>query len=133
MTDQEALYVFRQKRADETLSEAEKMVREHYSGASVVNRAYYAMFYQILALFIHESIEVKTSRHSGVIAAFDKEFIRTGKLPKEMSESLHTVFEARQTGDYKDFTEFSSQDADEYVTMAVTFADSVKKYLKGYA
>ncbi len=106
------------------------MQKDHYSGASVVNRAYYAVFYQILALFIHESIEVKTSRHSGVISVYDREFVHTGELSKETSEFLHAIFEARQTGDYKDFLEFSSQDIDDYVSMAVKFADRVKEYLE---
>jgi uncharacterized protein (UPF0332 family) len=42
---------------------------------SVVNRAYYAIFYGIIALFIHENVEHKTSKHSGIISIFDKSIV----------------------------------------------------------
>lgn len=52
MTDSEALYSYRLKQAEETLAEAEKMLAEEFSPRSIINRAYYAMYYVLLALFI---------------------------------------------------------------------------------
>lgn len=52
MTDKETLYFYRLKQAEETLYEAEKMVKENFSPRSIINRAYYSMFYAILALFV---------------------------------------------------------------------------------
>jgi uncharacterized protein (UPF0332 family) len=39
----------------------------------------------------------KTPRkHRGVLALFDTECVRTGRLPKELSAALHQLFDARQ-------------------------------------
>ena len=52
MTDRQALYLYRIGQAEETLSDAEKMLAENLTPRSIVNRACYSMFYALLALFI---------------------------------------------------------------------------------
>jgi uncharacterized protein (UPF0332 family) len=64
----------------ESLSDAERMLQNGLSPRSITNRAYYAMFYAVLALFLNTGINAKTSKHAGVISVFDKEFIHAGKL-----------------------------------------------------
>ncbi|NIO04347.1 MAG: HEPN domain-containing protein [Proteobacteria bacterium] len=73
----------------------------------MINRAYYAVFYAILALFLHGDIRAKTSKHSGVITVFDRDFVPTGKIGKHYSKILHRMFDARQQSDYKGPVEFS--------------------------
>lgn len=51
-----------------------------------MNRLYYAMFYAVLALL--QEKEMGTSKHSGAIALFDREYVKTGLFPKEMSKAL---------------------------------------------
>ena len=51
MTDRETLFRYRLKEAEETLADAEQMLTGGFSPRSVVNRAYYAVFYFILAVF----------------------------------------------------------------------------------
>ena len=72
------------------------MLEGGISARSVVNRAYYAMFYAVIALFIHENIEHKTSKHSGIISIFDHSIVHTGKMGREYSRMLHRSFNARQ-------------------------------------
>jgi len=36
-------------------------------------------FYAVLAFFLSEDISIRSSKHSGVISLFDKEFILSGK------------------------------------------------------
>ena len=55
--------------ADEPLRAASILLREDSLRASV-NRSYYAMFYAVLALLATRKEE--TSKHSGVIALFDR-------------------------------------------------------------
>jgi len=43
---------------------------------------------------------METSKHSGVISLFDKEFVKTGSFPKEFSKWLHDAFTVRQRSDY---------------------------------
>jgi len=130
MTDQEALFMYRLKQAEETLSEAEKMVTEHFGARTIVNRAYYAMFYSLLALFIKTGINTSTSKHSGVISLFDKEFVRTGKIDKYYSSILHSSFDSRLEGDYKEFVELTLDDATEAVKHARVFLDEITRIIE---
>ncbi len=126
MTDRETLFVYRFNEAQETLSDARKMLDAGVSARSVVNRAYYAVFYGVLALFIHENIEHGTSKHSGIISIFDRYIVRTGKMGKEYSRILHRAFSARQESDYKEFVQFTFEDAVEALRMAEEFIQAVK-------
>ena len=64
-----------------------------------MNRAYYAAFYAVLALL--QTIGKTPRKHQGVLTLFNTEFVRTGLLPKTLSEELHRLFEARQEDDYR--------------------------------
>lgn len=75
MTDKETLFLYRLNQAEETLIEAEKMITNNFSPRTIINRAYYSMFYALLALFLKTGINIKTSKHIGIISLFDKEFI----------------------------------------------------------
>ena len=85
MTDKDSLFLYRLKQAEETLLDAEKMLKGDLTPRSITNRAYYSMFYALLALFIKTDVNIKTSKHSGVITLFDKEFVKTGKIDKYYS------------------------------------------------
>ena len=75
MTDRETLLKYRIKQAEETLADAEAMWKGALSTRSIVNRAYYSMFYALLGLFLKSNIVLKTSKHSGMISMFDQLFI----------------------------------------------------------
>lgn len=102
MTDLQTLFQYRMNQADETLADARAMLASGLTPRSVVNRAYYAMFYAVLALFLREEVEHRTSKHSGVISTFDREFVHSGRLGKEYSRMLHRLFDARQEADYRE-------------------------------
>lgn len=71
MTDyKKDLIEYRLDRARESLRDAEILFDNDGSPASVVNRAYYSIFYTALALLI--TAEVEPSKHSGVISKFDE-------------------------------------------------------------
>lgn len=129
MTDNEVLFNFRLREAEETLAEAEKMLRQDFSPRSVVNRAYYAMFYGLLALFLKTDQDIRTSKHSGVITQFDREFIKTAKIEKRFSAMLHDAFDLRQEGDYKDLIQISREKAERSVTFAREFLGELKRYI----
>ncbi len=129
MTDKQALCAYRLAQAEETFLDARKMLQNNLSPRSIINRAYYAMFYSVLALFLRADINLKTSKHTGVISIFDKEFVHTGKIDKCYSKILHKAFDARQIGDYKEFVAFLIEDATEYVKYADVFLKIIKEYL----
>jgi len=116
---QKELAQYRMERAIETLEDARKLFSQNGSPASVINRAYYSMFYAALALLA--AVGQQTSKHQGVLALFDQYFIKTGLLPKEMGRFLHKAFDMRQTGDYEEEAELTTQDAKELLMFAKEF------------
>lgn len=131
MTDKQDLFQYRIGQAEETLSDAEKMLQENLSARSIVNRSYYSMFYGILALYIEQGINIKTSKHSGIISIFDKEFVHTGKIDKDYSKILHRNFNLMQEGDYKELTKISQDDATRSVEDAKKFLNAIKGFIVG--
>lgn len=132
MTDQQTLFRYRLAEAEETLADARALLETGRSARSVVNRAYYAMFYGVLALFIAEEVEHRTSKHSGIIAIFDKAFVHTGKLGHDFSRMLHRMFDARQECDYKEFAQVTKDAAAHAIEQAETFLMGIKGLLAGY-
>lgn len=130
MTDKETLFAYRLKQAEETLLDAEKMLHGGVSPRSITNRAYYSMFYAVLALFLKADINIKTSKHIGVISTFDKDFVLTGKIGKHYSEILHKMFNVRQKGDYKELIEITYEDAAAHIKLAKDFLDAVKTLME---
>jgi uncharacterized protein (UPF0332 family) len=126
MTDRETIFRYRMKQTEETLSEAVRMLESGFSPRSIINRAYYAMFYAVLTLFIHSDTPHKTSKHSGVIGIFNREFIHTGKLDARFSQMLYSVFDQRMESDYRDFSKISEEDARNAVLAAQEFVTEIK-------
>jgi len=120
------LIEYRMEQASDTVKEAEILYAEK-AMRGTVNRAYYAMFYALLALLATERLG--TSKHSGAISLFDKEFVKTGKFPKELSKSLHLAFDRRQDSDYGDMIKIDQNTAKEAIDSAKIFIAEVEKYL----
>jgi uncharacterized protein (UPF0332 family) len=72
--------------------------------ALAVNRAYYALFYAVSALLLEEGHRFK--KHSGVRAAFNRVFVKPGRLSRIDGELYNRLFRDRQKGDYVAFAEF---------------------------
>ncbi|MFZ3208584.1 MAG: HEPN domain-containing protein [Geobacteraceae bacterium] len=126
MTDRETIFGYRIRQTEETLAEAVRMLEIGFSPRSIVNRSYYAMFYAVLALFIHFDTPHKTSKHSGVIGIFNKEFIHTGKLDERFAKMLYDLFDERMESDYRDFAALSEEDALNAVSAAQEFVSAIK-------
>ena len=122
-----ALIKYRLEEAENSIKEAEVLLKEGMSLRSVMNRLYYAMFYAVLALL--QEKELGTSKHYGAISLFDREFIKSGVFDKELSKTLHRAFELRQKGDYMEQAEVTRNDVDEMFPKTKDFVDKVKEYL----
>ena len=106
------------------------MLKLGLSPRSIVNRAYYSVFYFILALFQKHGLNVRTSKHSGVIGAFDREYVLPGRVERRLGKIVHTLFDARQEFDYKEFVEITVDDATGAVVDAQEFAAAIRLLLK---
>ncbi len=127
----ESLIRYRIEQAHETLHEAEILFAQ-LALRGTVNRAYYAMFYALLALFATQ--QFGTSKHSGALSLFDREFVKTGVFPREFSRSLRMAFDRRQTYDYGEITEIDEPTAQESLNNAKSFISAIETYLysQGY-
>jgi uncharacterized protein (UPF0332 family) len=125
--DKPALIKYRLERAHEALSDARLILSQKGSYASVINRAYYAMFYAALALLI--TIDRGSSKHQGVIALFDENFIKQNILPRELGRLFHRAFEMRQAGDYRDMLIVTEEQAVDSINSAEKFIAAIEEKL----
>jgi uncharacterized protein (UPF0332 family) len=126
--DTASLIKYRLEQAQTALDDATFLLVGVRSPHSIVNRAYYAMFYSVLALL--QKIGKIPTKHTGVISIFDTEFALKGIFPKELSKDFHKAFELRQISDYKTFQSVTKEDAEESLNKANQFVVAVKKYFE---
>jgi uncharacterized protein (UPF0332 family) len=123
----ETLIRYRLDEAKAALQDAQILYEQNGTPRSVVNRAYYAMFYAVLGLLI--TIDMGSSKQRGVISMFDREFVKKNIFSKEMSAMLHRAFDMRLTGDYRELLEISKEQAAEILNSAIKFVKSIEEQL----
>ena len=101
----QSLINYRLEQAEEALQDGELLLNSCRYRATA-NRLYYACFYAAVAALLTRRLEY--SKHSAVIAFFDREFIGSEQLPKEYSKTLHRAFNERQQDDYMPFVELDA-------------------------
>ena len=60
---------------------------------------------------------------------FDQVFVLSGKIDRELSRSLHKMFNARQVADYKELAEVSPEDAEKAIEAAKYFIKEIKGFI----
>ncbi|MDZ4165490.1 MAG: HEPN domain-containing protein [Smithellaceae bacterium] len=88
----------------------------------------YGMFYAVLALLIHEPYA--SSKHSGVLAYFNKRFVKGGLFSASLGRTLNRAFELRQRGDYREYFEVTKDQVDPLLDEAAQFIAAVRTYLE---
>ena len=109
----------RMQEAAECLEDGKYLLSAGRGARTVVNRAYYAAFYAVLALL--QTVGKTPRKHKGTLTLFDTEFIRTGVLQKELSDTLHQLFDTRQEDDYRRIDPVLPEEATELITDAEQF------------
>jgi uncharacterized protein (UPF0332 family) len=94
---------------------------------NAANRSYYCIFSAMRAVLALDGFNSK--KHSGIISAFHKDYIRTGIFPKEFSGIITNAFEIRLDSDYEDFYLVSKAEVATQVENAETFLEAVEKYV----
>ena len=117
----------RMQQATEALEDGRYLLTAGRGARTAVNRAYYAAFYAVLALL--QALGKTPRKHRGVLALFDTECVRTGRLPKELSAALHQLFDARQEDDYRRLDPVLPEEATEFVAVAEQFVQAIRDYL----
>lgn len=118
---------YRLDRAFETLEEAVILKRENHWNACL-NRLYYACFYAVSALLYTEGLN--SGKHTGVKSFFNKYWVKTGKVSKEMGRFYNQLFESRQEGDYIDFVMFDQQTVEPLIPKAEEFVRNIASLIE---
>ena len=94
---------------------------------NAANRSYYCIFNAMRAVLALDRFDSK--KHSGVIDAFRKGYIRTGVFPAEFSDIIKNAFEIRLESDYEAFYIVPKADVAAQVENAGIFLEAVEKYV----
>jgi uncharacterized protein (UPF0332 family) len=122
-----ALIKYRLEQADESIDSAQILL-DHKKYRPSVSRSYYAMFYAVQALLIGK--ELITSKHSGAIALFNREFVKNNIFDKELSRWLQEAFDLRQRADYREMFTVSAERAKLILDNARIFVMEIRKNLR---
>jgi len=118
---------YRRDRAFEALAEIDKLL-EHDMLATAMSRVYYSGFYIVSALLLFDGFS--TSKHRQLIGFFNREYIKTHKIPLEVGSILGESYGKRVAVDYQDFVTLTkSQVEDLYQQMSI-FVDCVNKLIE---
>lgn len=123
----DSLVKYRLENAKEKL-EAAKLLLDagHYKDS--IGRSYYAIFTAVRAVLAKDKIDF--SKHAGVIAYFQKEYIKSGIFDKQYSKYLQGAFQIRNSCDYDDFFIASRQDAEEQYHRAEEMVRVISQYVE---
>lgn len=118
---------YRIEKAYECLKSA-KLLQEWGDYTSSANRSYYSIFHAMRAIMALDGEDRK--KHSGVVAYFQENYIKSGVFDKEYSYIVKNAFQVRQESDYEDFCIISKEDVKEQIENAEKFITSVEQYVK---
>ena len=120
----EDLAQYRIKRAWEMLEAAKENLKiGQYK--TELNRSYYAVFHAMRAANILRGFD--SSKHSGVIAFFTKEFLKTEYMDRKLSFIIKSSSLLREKSDYDDFFIASRTEAEKQVENAGLFVAEVER------
>jgi uncharacterized protein (UPF0332 family) len=86
------------------------------------------MFYVAEALLLSKGLAY--SKHSGVIAAFGREFAKTGALPPEFHSHLRAASEARNMSDYQIASHLTAEEVEGHISHAAQLLAAGEGLLK---
>jgi uncharacterized protein (UPF0332 family) len=114
---------YRLQRAYEALEDA-RILADAGRWNICVSRLYYACFYAVSALLIQKGLS--SSKHAGIRSLFNKHYVKTGQVSKEMAQIYNDLFERRQESDYLDFICFEESQVSPWICRAEAFVDQIK-------
>ena len=121
------LVSYRLSRANEALEDARVLAREKRWNACV-NRLYYACFYAVSALLVCDGLS--SSKHSGIRSLFNKQYVKTGQIPKDIARIYNDLFERRQEGDYMDFVNFQESQVLPWISKAERLIKYIAEFIE---
>ena len=105
--DRDEVIKYRIEQAYESVEDVSFLL-EYNKLKLAVNRIYYGMFYIVSALAVKH--QFKTSRHQQLLGWFNKEFIKTGKIPVKFGKIFREAYSHRTDVDYGDIKEYAREE-----------------------
>ena len=124
MNWREDLIKYRRERAAETLEDA-RMMFERKRLFSAVNRIYYALFYEVIALLRTKNLS--SPKHTGIRALFNQNFVKTGIVEVEIGKFYSKMFDLRQESDYDDLVYFEEEKVKNWLEKAENYMKKLEK------
>jgi uncharacterized protein (UPF0332 family) len=118
---------YRFETAVENLEDAKILLKEN-KYKSAVNRSYYAVFHSLRAVLALDGFD--SSKHSGIIAYFNKNYVKNNIFEKEFSKMIDTTYRLREKADYQDFYVVSKEDSLRQIDKAEKVISGVQVYLQ---
>lgn len=118
---------YRLDRAKEMLSASESNLKIGQYKTSL-NRSYYAVFHAMRAINVLK--EFDSSKHSGVIAFFTKEYLKTEILDRKLAVIIKDSSFYREKSDYDDFYVAGRKEATEQYKNAKYFVQKITEYME---
>lgn len=117
---------YRFERAKEDLETAEANLRDGRLKAAL-NRSYYAIFHGLRAVTILSGFD--SSKHSGIIAYFNKTYVKTGIFEGGISELIKNASRMREKSDYQDFFVVAREDVEQQIENSKYVLHEIEIYL----
>lgn len=118
---------YRLEKAKMCLKSAKELEKsEDYCGAA--NRSYYSIFHSIRSLLALEGVDF--SKHAGVMAYFQKNYVKSGMFEKKYSQIITEAFVVRSESDYDDYYVLSKEEVDEQIQNAQLFLSGIENYVE---
>lgn len=92
-----------------------------------IGRSYYALFSAVRAVLAKDQVDF--SKHTGVIAYFQKNYIKTEIFERKYSKYLTSAFQIRNSCDYDDFYIVSKANAEEQYRKVDEMIHAIVDYL----
>jgi len=119
---------YRMDRAKEEL-EIAKILFQMKKYLKALNSSYYSIFHATRALLSLDKFDSR--KHSGIISYFIKNYVKTGKLPDELSRFIVKAEQIRNDSDYKDFYIVSSEIVEQQIANAEKFIAAIEELISG--
>jgi uncharacterized protein (UPF0332 family) len=113
-------------KAAESLDAARLLLSQGYADFSA-SRTYYAMFYAVEALLLAKNMAF--SKHSAVISAFGRHFVKEGIFDEKYHGYLIDAFDLRNLGDYGTGERVETIKAEELIRQAAEFIYTIDEYI----
>ena len=99
---------------------------EDYRGAN--NRAYYAIYHAISAIYALDGVAYK--RHKDALSNFNKNYIHTEIFSRKFGRKIAEAEEIRHASDYDDFYIATKSESIEMIDTAANLIKEIDEYVK---